>query len=87
MERPRAGVHYPRWVGELQAWFRTDADCLDYLEWLRWPAGFVCPAVATPGVGGWEMAASSVRSMSRSLLMFGDDPVLLRRPPQSGMGV
>ena len=20
----------------------TDADCLDYLEWLRWPAGFVC---------------------------------------------
>ena len=25
-----------------QAWFRTDADCLDYLEWLRWPAGFVC---------------------------------------------
>ncbi len=27
----------------MQAWFRTDADCLDYLEWLRWPAGFVCP--------------------------------------------
>jgi len=27
----------------VQAWFRTDADCLDYLEWLRWPAGFVCP--------------------------------------------
>lgn len=26
----------------MQAWFRTDADCLDYLEWLRWPAGFVC---------------------------------------------
>jgi len=25
------------------AWFGTDADCLDYLEWLRWPAGFVCP--------------------------------------------
>ena len=29
-------------MGEFQAWFRTDADCLDYLEWLRWPAGFVC---------------------------------------------
>ena len=26
---------------ELQ-WFRTDADCLDYLAWLRWPAGFAC---------------------------------------------
>ena len=44
MERPRAGKHYPRSVGEFQAWFRTDADCLDYLEWLRWPAGFICPA-------------------------------------------
>jgi len=30
-------------VGEFHAWFPTDADCLDYLEWLRWPAGFVCP--------------------------------------------
>jgi transposase-like protein len=29
-------------VGEFQAWFRTDADCLDYLEWLRWPGGFAC---------------------------------------------
>jgi hypothetical protein len=41
---PVAGVHYPRSLGEFQAWFATDADCLDYLEWLRWPGGFVCPA-------------------------------------------
>ena len=34
MDRPCVGVHYPRSVGEFQAWFRTDADCLDYLEWL-----------------------------------------------------
>lgn len=53
MERPRAGVHYPRSVGEFQAWFRTDADCLDYLEWLRWPAGFVCPPCGCPG--GWRL--------------------------------
>ncbi|MGH7449039.1 MAG: transposase [Longimicrobiales bacterium] len=44
MDYPRAGVHYPRSQGEFQAWFRTDADCLDYLEWLRWPSGFVCQA-------------------------------------------
>ena len=30
VEQPRAGKHYPRSVGEFQAWFRTDADCLDY---------------------------------------------------------
>ena len=33
MAYPRAGKHYPGSVGEFQAWFRTDADCLDYLEW------------------------------------------------------
>jgi transposase-like protein len=43
VEQLRAGVHYPRSTGEFQAWFRTDEDCLDYLEWLRWPGGFVCP--------------------------------------------
>ena len=42
MDRPRAGAHYPRSVGEFQAWFQSDEDCLDYLEWLRWPAGFAC---------------------------------------------
>jgi len=46
-------VHYPRSTGEFQAWFRTDADCLDYLEWLRWPAGFVCPDCGY--AGGWRL--------------------------------
>ncbi len=54
MDSPRAGSHYPRSVGELQAWFRTDADCLDYLEWLRWPAGFSCPGCGHDG--GWRLS-------------------------------
>ena len=53
MSSPRAGTHYPRSVGEFQAWFATDADCLDYLEWLRWPAGFTCPACGHGG--GWRL--------------------------------
>jgi len=53
VDHPRAGVHYPRSVGEFQAWFRTDADCLDYLEWLRWPAGFVCPECGH--ASGWRL--------------------------------
>src|SRR5574338_717173 len=32
MERPRASSHYPKSLGEFQSWFRTDADCLDYLD-------------------------------------------------------
>lgn len=37
------GTHYPRNHAELLAWFPTDAECRDYLEWLRWPTGFLCP--------------------------------------------
>ena len=49
-----AGVHYPRSAGEFHAWFASDTDCLDYLKWLRWPDGFVCPRCANPG--GWPVA-------------------------------
>ena len=33
------GVYYARSIGEFAGWFSTDADCRDYLEWLRWPQG------------------------------------------------
>jgi transposase-like zinc ribbon protein len=78
VDRPRAGVHYPRSVGEFQAWFRTDADCLDYLEWLRWPAGFVCPACG-------HAESCRRRSRSRGLVFYrvlelavGHEPVRYR---------
>jgi ISXO2 transposase-like protein/transposase-like zinc ribbon protein len=51
--RPRGGRYYPRSVGEFQAWFRTDSDCLDYLEWLRWPGGFTCPSCGY--ARGWRL--------------------------------
>ena len=38
-----AGVGYPDSYAELRAWFDQDWKCLDYLDWLRWPEGFVCP--------------------------------------------
>jgi transposase-like protein len=40
-------------VGEFRAWFRSDADCLDFLEWLRWPDGFACPGCGH--AGGWQL--------------------------------
>src|SRR3954447_15259587 len=51
VDRPVAGLHYPAATGEFLAWFSTDADCLDYLEWLRWPAGFLCPDGGRGGGG------------------------------------
>lgn len=38
-----AGRDYPNSYAELRAWFDEDWKCLDYLDWLRWPEGFVCP--------------------------------------------
>lgn len=58
-DRPRGGVHFPRSLTEFQSWFPTDADCLDYLEWIRWPAGFVCPRCGNPG--GWRVATGSFK--------------------------
>ena len=54
MDHPRAGRHYPRSTGEFLAWFGTDEDCLDYLEWLRWPGGFACPKCEH--AAGWRLA-------------------------------
>jgi len=50
---PLAGVHFPASTGEFMAWFPTDGDCLDYLEWLRWPERFVCPDCGQ--TGGWRL--------------------------------
>src|SRR5262249_278799 len=53
MEQLRVGTHYPRSTGEFQAWFRTDADCLDYLDWVRWPGGLTCACCGQGG--GWRL--------------------------------
>ena len=41
---PKAGEDYPGDWNEFLTWFASEEACLAYLEKLRWPAGFVCPA-------------------------------------------
>ena len=53
MSDPLASVHYPASTGEFLSWFSSDADCMDYLAWLRWPDGFVCPMCSH--LGGWRL--------------------------------
>lgn len=48
------GQDYPGSYAELRAWFDEDWKCLDYLDWLRWPDGFLCPWCGL--VGGWRAA-------------------------------
>jgi transposase-like protein len=59
MQKPSAGQHYPGSLGEFQSWFRTDADCRDYLAWLRWPDGFVCSKCDNRS--GWETSNGGVK--------------------------
>src|SRR5271166_4727620 len=59
MTTPVAGAHYPRSTGEFLSWYGTDDDCLDYLEWLRWPGGFVCPDCGH--AGGWRLGDGRVK--------------------------
>lgn len=44
-----AGRDYPATFQQLQSWFGDDEGCRAYLEWLRWPEGFVCPGCAAIG--------------------------------------
>ena len=59
MTTPVAGAHHPRSTGEFLSWYGTDDDCLDYLEWLRWPGGFVCPDCGH--AGGWRLGDGRVK--------------------------
>ena len=50
--KPVAGRDYPKTWSEFQDWFASDEACAAYLEQLRWPTGFCCPACGvmdTPG--------------------------------------
>ncbi|GAA1893771.1 hypothetical protein GCM10009715_43670 [Paeniglutamicibacter psychrophenolicus] len=49
-DSPDEGRDYPGSLPDLRSWFSSDADCLDYLDWLRWPMA------SCAGVGEWATA-------------------------------
>jgi len=55
LRSPIAGMHYPGDSAAARSWFSDDAACLDYLDWLRWPNGFVCPHCGSGK--GWRLPA------------------------------
>lgn len=58
-----AGKDYPRNWSEFLDWFASEEACLVYLEKLRWPGGFVCPAC---GIAQEPYRSSRLRLMCRS---------------------
>ena len=77
VDTPIVSKHYPKSYAELLAWFRTDADCRDYLDWLRWPDGFVCPDCSAAGGwrigdGRWMCSVCSKRTSTTAGTIFHD---------------
>lgn len=60
---PVAGKDYPHNWNQFLDWFATEQACLAYLERLRWPDGFACPAC---GVVGEPYRSSRARLLCRS---------------------
>ena len=42
--KPIAGKDYPATWSDFEDWFACEEACAAYLEQLRWPHGFICPA-------------------------------------------
>lgn len=49
---PTAGKDYPKTWVEFEDWFSSDEACAAYLEQLRWPNGFRCPACGVADTAG-----------------------------------
>ncbi|GGA00851.1 IS1595 family transposase [Nesterenkonia alkaliphila] len=60
-DTPVAGEDYPIDLAQLRAWFASEEACWDYLDWLRWPEGFVCPRPGCEGVSAGEDSAGRYR--------------------------
>jgi transposase-like protein len=56
---PQGGRDYPRTLQEFHEWFPTEEACLEFLQRLRWPDGFHCPACG--GERAWPTARGQRR--------------------------
>lgn len=56
---PIGGIDYPTTLQEFDEWFATEQGCLDYLQRLRWPDGFICPICNGPKA--WRMKSGLFR--------------------------
>ena len=52
-------MDYPRTLQEFDEWFATEKACADYLQRLRWPDKFHCPACG--GTMAWATARGQMR--------------------------
>jgi len=80
---PVAGVDYPGTWQAFESWFADDEACRAYLERLRWPEGFCCPACAStrawrtrPGL--WKCASCHRKTSVTARTIFHRSRLPLR---------
>ncbi len=59
IHHPVGGIDYPRTLQEFDQWFSTEEECIKFIQRLRWPEGFRCPAC--DGNKGWQMSTGLIR--------------------------
>jgi transposase-like protein len=74
---------YPRTFEEVLEWFPTEGDCMAYLEWIRWPDGFVCPRCEGKKAwrterGLWHCQGCGLQSSTTAGTVFEDSRKPLR---------
>jgi hypothetical protein len=63
---PAASADYPRTFKDFIERFDSEAACLEYVERIRWPNGFVCPHCGVIGAY-WRMGDGLTTPCSMSL--------------------
>jgi len=81
--RATAKNPFPRTFEEFLEWFSTEEDCVKYLEWIRWPEGFVCPRCGSMSAwhtdrGLWHCRECQHQSSPTSGTVFEDSRKPLR---------
>lgn len=74
---------FPRTFEEFLEWFSTEDDCTEYLEWIRWSEGFVCPGCRGRKAwrtdrGLWHCQACQRQSSATAGTVFEDSRKPLR---------
>lgn len=74
---------YPLTFEQFLEWFPTEEDCTAYLEWIRWPEGFVCPGCGKANAwrtdrGLWHCQGCRRQSSATAGTVFEDSRKPLR---------
>jgi transposase-like protein len=74
---------YPETFEQFLEWFSAEEDCAAYLEWIRWPEGFVCPRCGSTTAwhtdrGLWHCQGCRHQSSATAGTVFEDSRKPLR---------